>query len=437
LTIFTDGSCTNNGKQNAKCGGGIWVAENHPMNRNISMPGTHHSNQIGELVAVLVALQTANPLTPVKIITDSKYVINGLNFHLDNWENTGWINIANAQLFKAITYQLRRRPAQTTFQWVKGHNQVMGNEKADQLAQEGASRMTTDAINTYIPRNFDLQGAKLSKITQKLAYTALMNKKQIEYKRPTLCMLDMTRYALETVTTTLETDDTIWRNCRNKDLSKKVQSFIYKTLNNAFRIGDFWKQVPTFEHRARCHQCGEEPESMEHILTQCDNQNRKKIWNLAKNLWPNKYGPWPEPTIGLILGSGSISLPNTPAQNESEEKQGAGIKGASRLLKILISESAYLIWVLRCEKAIRDQTHTEEHTIKRWTNIINQRLQLDRATAYRTKRSHKTTSTVHHTWTDVIDINTHKHDTNNTWVTNLEVLVGIKLPRPSQTEDTR
>ncbi|KAG1786911.1 RnaseH-domain-containing protein [Suillus plorans] len=358
------------------------------MNREISMPGAHHSNQIGELVAVLIALQTANPLTPVKIVTDSTYVINGLNTHLDDWENAGWINVANAQIFKAIVYQLRRRSAPTSFQWVKGHSQITGNEKADQLAHNGASKTTTDTIDTYVPRNFDLQGTKLSKINQKTAYNALMIKKHIDYKRPTLGMLDITRYAVETLTTTLETDETIWRGCRNNNLSKKVQIFLYKTLNNVFRIGEFWAQIPTFGHRA------------------------KRIWDLAKNLWPNKHSPWPEPSLGLILGSGNISLPrNAQAHDENDKKRAAIIKGASRLLKILISESAYLIWVVR--------------------------LQLDRATACKSKRSTKTTSEIYNTWADVIEINNDKYKTGKDWVNALEVLVGIKLPRPPQTEVSR
>ncbi|KAG1797200.1 RnaseH-domain-containing protein [Suillus variegatus] len=408
------------------------------MNREISMPETHHSNQIGELVAVLVALQTANPLTPVKIVTDSKYVINGLNTHLDDWENNGWIDVANAQIFKAIAYQLRRCSAPTSFQWVKGHSQVKGNEKADLLVQNSASKATTDIINTYVPRNFDLQGAKLSKIKQKTAYKVLMIKKQIDYKRPTLGMLDITRYAVEALTKTLETDGTIWQGCRNNDLSKKVQIFIYKMLNNAFHIGDFWTQIPNFGHQARCQSCGEEPESMEHILTQCTNPIRKKIWSLAKNLWPNKHSPWPEPSLGLILGSGNVSLPkNTQAPNENNQICDATTKGASRLLRILISESAYLIWVIRCERVIRDQAHTDEHVTKQWTNIINQRLQLDRVTACKTKRSTKTTSQIYHTWADVIEINNDKYETGKDWVTALEVLVGIKLPRPPQTEVSR
>ncbi|TFY73614.1 hypothetical protein EWM64_g10399 [Hericium alpestre] len=50
LTFYTDSSCTNNGKANARCGAGIWVAEGHPLNRSIRIAGPHQSNQVGELI---------------------------------------------------------------------------------------------------------------------------------------------------------------------------------------------------------------------------------------------------------------------------------------------------------------------------------------------------------------------------------------------------
>lgn len=320
LTVFTDGSCVNNGKQNAKCGGGIWITEDHPLNRTISMPGTHHSNQIGELIAVLVALQSINPQTPIKFITDSKYVINGLTTHLSSWEDSGWIEVSNAPLFKAIAYHLRRRPTPTTFQWVKGHSGVEGNEKADQLAQSGATKADVDEVDLYVPRNFDIQGAKLSLITQWLAYRALMADTHLEYNRQTLCLLSITRAAIENLTTTLETDETIWKSCRHKDITKKIQMFIYKTLNNAYKLGEFWLQIPTFEQRARCSTCGELSESMEHILVQCNNLARKKIWSMVRTIWPRKYGPWPELSIGLILGCGVLSLPQNPQNRDSDNE---------------------------------------------------------------------------------------------------------------------
>jgi len=39
LTIYTDGSCIDNRKLNARCGGGIWISENHDYDRALRIPG--------------------------------------------------------------------------------------------------------------------------------------------------------------------------------------------------------------------------------------------------------------------------------------------------------------------------------------------------------------------------------------------------------------
>ncbi|KAG2032909.1 hypothetical protein BDR03DRAFT_1077719 [Suillus americanus] len=370
------------------------------MNHKISMPGTDHLNQIGELVAVLVALQNAPPLTPIKIMTDSKYVITSITTHLVSWEDQVWIDISNAQLFKAIA-------------------KVAGNEEADQLAQRGVQKIVADDIDTYMPRNFDLQGAKLRTISQKTAYKAIMREKCVDTKRATLALLDVgnvmdvTRYTLETVTSTIETDKAIWQS---------FQMFLYKMLNNMFKISDFWTQIPTFEHRAQCQSCREDTESMEHILTQCNHPTKKQIWSLAKSLWPTKHGPWPEPTIGLILGCGALSLPQLPRDQNPD--------GASRLLKILTSESAHLIWVLRCKRTIKEQTHMDNDIVKRWTNAINRHLQLDRVIACKLKRTPKATTRVHNTWADVIDIDRNTQTRKDDWVTR-----GFSIQSPTLLPD--
>ncbi|KZT18632.1 hypothetical protein NEOLEDRAFT_1079750, partial [Neolentinus lepideus HHB14362 ss-1] len=55
LTVYTDGSCSNNGKANARAGSGIYVSASSPYNRAIRVDGPDQSNQVGELVAVIVA----------------------------------------------------------------------------------------------------------------------------------------------------------------------------------------------------------------------------------------------------------------------------------------------------------------------------------------------------------------------------------------------
>ena len=86
----------------------------------------------------------------------------------------------------------------------------------------------------------------------------------------------------------------------------------------------------------------------------------------------------PSPTmkldVGTILGIGSISLKNLPPQNKP---------WSTRLFKILVSESAYLIWKLRCERRIKLQDenndpHPHQEIRHRWLATINKRLTLDR-----------------------------------------------------------
>ncbi|KAG1856448.1 hypothetical protein F4604DRAFT_1590317, partial [Suillus subluteus] len=121
-----------------------------------------------------------------------------------------------------------------------------------------------------------------------------------------------------------------------------------------------------------------ETESMEHILTQCSDPTQKFIWDLASKLWPQCHRPWTDPNIGTILGCGTITIPSGPQDDDTPHRHDAALKkGASHLLRILLSESAYLIWTIRCERVIRETTHSEEQIKKRWLNIIDRRFQLD------------------------------------------------------------
>lgn len=173
ITVFTDGSCANNGKTNAQCGSGIWLGRNHPMNIALKVPGNNHSNQIGELAAIIAAVHTLPNYCKLTIVTDSRYVIDGLTENLERWEDRGWIEIKNADLFKRAAYLLKRRTAPTIFKWVKGHQGILGNEESDKLAKEGAEKEIQDNLPLEIPKEFDLQGAKLSTLTQAIAYRGI------------------------------------------------------------------------------------------------------------------------------------------------------------------------------------------------------------------------------------------------------------------------
>jgi hypothetical protein len=79
----------------------------------------------------------------------------------------------------------------------------------------------------------------------------------------------------------------------------------------------------------------------------------KTVHGLAKNQWPHKNIPWPNISLGTILGCGCLPAKEHNAQQpENAPKLN---KGATKLLHILLSESAHLIWVLRCERVIRNK----------------------------------------------------------------------------------
>jgi ribonuclease HI len=116
-------------------------------------------------VAIIVAVASIPLSQPLEIVSNSKYVIEGLTTHLQTWEDQEWISVQNVPFFQRAAYLLRCCIATTTFQWVKGHDGVEGNEQCDMLAKEGAAKPTPDALDLSIPNTFNMQGAKLSTLT--------------------------------------------------------------------------------------------------------------------------------------------------------------------------------------------------------------------------------------------------------------------------------
>lgn len=130
------------------------------------VPGPSQSNQVSKIVAVIEAVSTVLTFYPLKINTDSCYMIDGLTKHLKNWEDNGWIGVDNAKFFKWVAFLLNKRMAVMTFQWVKGHSGNTGNEECDSLAKEGANKDKPDLLPLDIPSQYNLQGAKLASCIQ-------------------------------------------------------------------------------------------------------------------------------------------------------------------------------------------------------------------------------------------------------------------------------
>ena len=421
IIVYTDGSCTNNGKLDARCGSGIWLEEGSQHNKALRIPGVDQSNQVGEIAAVVAALEKIPNYTPLRIKTDSRYVIDGLTIHLKTWEDRGWIGIKNKEWFNRAAYLLRRRTAPTKFQWVKGHNGELGNEESDRLAKEGAEKDMMDEISLEVPEHFKLQGAKLATLTQATAYKGIYERIPKEERRTTHRNLERVREDIAAYTGTKETNEAIWGLIRKSPICLKIRQFFYKTLHGTQKIGTYWYHIPTLEERGTCQPC-QRDETMNHILIECNQRTRSIIWRKAREMWPYEEGTWLEISIGTIIGCNVLQVEITKTTKDNRGREQTTRKhdqGATQLLKILISESVYLIWTLRCTKAIRGQDHSQSEVEAAWRSVINRRLSEDKILATKVLRKSPYINTVKNTWGTAL-LKRHR-DLPDNWINRNEV----------------
>lgn len=415
IKVYISGINLGNIIEEDRSGSGIWYGPDNPRNLSLRIPGESHSSLAAKLIAILQVLKRTAPFAPLHINSDSKYIIDGLTKNLPTWEQRGWIGIDNRDLFKAVISHLRQRGAITTFK----RSKEPGIVAAKDLAKAGITKMSPDTIDISLNKNFDLTGAQLSYMSQALAYQGIREQEKQSHRLHTVINLDITRYAVESLSGKVPTDADIWLSIRNNDITRSIRVFLWKVLHKTQKCGNYWANIPGFEHRVNCPTCGEE-ESMTHILTECSIPGQKEIWRLARSLWLAKHPVWPKiRNFGMITGCGL-----TDFKNEKRECK----EGANRLYRILISESAHLIWRLRCERTITLGDNVEDWPSKqeihnKWVHTINRRLALDQAmtsNCYETIALKK--DLVTQTWCGTLR---NEESLPDNWIKRPGVLVGI------------
>jgi hypothetical protein len=194
---------------------------------------------VGEIAAIIAAVNSFPKFWPLTIISDSKYAINGLTTHLPTWEDNSWIGVKNAEFFKHVAFLLRSWIATTDFKWIKGHDSVLGNEQSDQLAKEGADKIDTNILSLKVPKEFNLQGAKLATITQATTYQGIWECQPPKPRATSMRNIHTARNAIHTYNRTLETNESLWKEIWGHSIQTCVQQFLYKTMHSMQKIGNF------------------------------------------------------------------------------------------------------------------------------------------------------------------------------------------------------
>ena len=417
--VYTDGACTNNGEENACAGSGVWYGNEDPRNRSERVPLKEQSNQTGELIAILIAVRNQPPDIDLRIMSDSKYAIDGLTKNLRAWESRDWANVKHGGIFKCITAWMRWRNGKTTLQWVKGHTGIEGNEEADKLAKEGSTKQTRDEnLALAHPTNQTTSGARLATLEQKDFYRILSGKRAIPVRRGATENIGTIQACTQESFGYAPTLESVWKATRHKDLTRKTRDFLWKSTQNAYKIGKYWEHIEGYEQRGTCPICNE-LEDMNHILTACRAKPRALAWKLANNLWNNKHNDALPTRLGDTLGCSLARF----------TKNGKPDKGKNRLYRIIVSETAYLVWKMRNERRIRDGDDTvseasDSEVRNRWTHAINKRLTIDRALTNTEKFRKRAVDEklVKKTWKGCLE---NEEDLPDNWHRMMGVLVGI------------
>ena len=135
ITVYTDGACSGNP---GKGGWGVVILENNKDEIFLNGGDNNTTNNRMELTAAIEALKHYQKREDITLITDSKYVKDGIQSWIQNWKKNGWKTAAkkpvkNKELWVELDDLITKH--NIIWEWVKGHAGNKHNEKADYLAR--------------------------------------------------------------------------------------------------------------------------------------------------------------------------------------------------------------------------------------------------------------------------------------------------------------
>lgn len=143
ITIHTDGACLGNP------GPGGWgvLLSWRGHEKELSGAEADTTNNRMELMAAIMALEAVSRPAKIKLVTDSRYVIQGINDWLPGWIAKGWKTaskapVKNQDLWQRLDEATKRHEIE--WEWVKGHAGHAENERVDDLARMAAEKIAKE-----------------------------------------------------------------------------------------------------------------------------------------------------------------------------------------------------------------------------------------------------------------------------------------------------
>lgn len=140
VEIFCDGACSGNP------GPGGWgtILRWRGTEKELSGGEKETTNNRMELTAAIRGLESLSRPCPVRLVTDSQYLVKGITEWIHGWRRKGWVTagkapVLNRDLWERLLELTSRH--QVEWIWVRGHAGHPENERCDALARQAIDTM--------------------------------------------------------------------------------------------------------------------------------------------------------------------------------------------------------------------------------------------------------------------------------------------------------
>lgn len=135
ITLFSDGSALGNPGP----GGYGVILRFGDKERELSGSDAHTTNNRMELLGVIEGLKALKEPCEVEIVSDSSYVVKGINEWLEGWVKRSFSKVKNPDLWQEYLRVAAAHKIKAV--WIRGHDGHIENERCDKLARDAALEM--------------------------------------------------------------------------------------------------------------------------------------------------------------------------------------------------------------------------------------------------------------------------------------------------------
>ncbi len=135
ISLFCDGSSLGN----PGAGGYCAILRFGDIERVVSGGMANATNNQMELLAVIEGLSALKEPCDVTLISDSSYVIKGINEWLEGWKRKAFAKVKNPEMWQRYVEVSKIHKVHGI--WVRGHDGHAENEMCDRIAKEEATKI--------------------------------------------------------------------------------------------------------------------------------------------------------------------------------------------------------------------------------------------------------------------------------------------------------